>query len=129
LKSDSGTIAPLIAIYLSLLVLAIIGSSAVVTALIAGNRVQGVADMAILYAHDRAVTNGVPSRSQLVEEVREFLSGAESARRLSIVAMNTNVDGDESSLELCARYQNPLGIGLDSAIICRSANAKSFVIQ
>jgi len=102
LKSDSGTIAPLIAIYLSLLVLAIIGSSAVVTALIAGNRVQGVADMAILYAHDRAVTNGVPSRSQLVEEVREFLSGAESARRLSIVAMNTNVD--EMSLHWsCAR--------------------------
>ena len=128
MKSDSGTIAPLIAIYLSLLILSIIGSSAVVTVLIAGNRVQGVADMAILFAHDRAVTNGVPGRPQLVEGVREFLSEAESARRLSIVAMNANVQGDESSLELCARYQNPLGVGVDSAIICRNSSAKSFLL-
>ncbi len=128
LKSDKGTIAPLIATYLSLLILAIIGSSAVVTALVASNRVQGVADMAVLYAHDRAVTNGMPNKNLLVAGVGEFLRSAESAKRLEIVAISAAVESAESSLELCARYQNPLGVGINSAVICRSSRAESFLI-
>ena len=117
-----------VATYLSLLILAIIGSSAVVTALVASNRVQGVADMAVLYAHDRAVTNGMPNKNLLVAGVGEFLRSAESAKRLEIVAISAAVESAESSLGLCARYQNPLGVGINSAVICRSSRAESFLI-
>lgn len=128
MKSDSGSVAPLVATYLALLILAILGSSAVATALIAGNRVQGVADMAVLYAHDRAVTNGMPNKNLLVAGVDEFLRSAESARRLEILAISASVQSSESYLELCARYQNPLGVGIDSAVICRSSKVESFLM-
>lgn len=127
-RLEEGTIAPLVAIYLSIILLAVIGSVAVITALIASNRVQGVADMAILYAHDRAVIVGVPSQAELSRQVALFLRAAPSAERLVIVSASAQVSAETSTLRLCARYQNPLGIGLNSAIICRESKAKSFLI-
>ena len=41
---------------------------------------------------------------------------------------NRQLNADTSTLRMCARYQNPLGIGIDSAIICRESKAKSFVL-
>ena len=41
---------------------------------------------------------------------------------------NRQVNADTSTLRVCARYQNPLGIGIDSAIICRESKAKSFLL-
>jgi len=127
-RLEEGTIAPLVAIYLSIILLAVIGSVAVITALIASNRVQGVAEMAILYAHDRAVIADVPSQAELSRQVALFLRAAPSAERLVIVSASAQVSADTSTLRLCARYQNPLGIGLNSAIICRESKAKSFLI-
>lgn len=127
-RSEKGTIAPLVAIYLSIILLAVIGSVAVITALVASNRVQGVAEMAILYAHDRAVTAGVPSQAELSRQVGLFLQAAPSVQRLVIVSAAASASADTSTLRLCARYQNPLGIGINSAIICRESKAKSFLI-
>jgi len=128
-KSDRGTIAPLIAIYLAIILLSVFGSVAVVTALVAANRVQGVAEMTVLYAHDRAVENGVPDQALLRPAAAKFLSLAPSVRKLSIIGFNTRVDFESSKLRLCARYINPLGVGVDSAIICREASARSFIID
>jgi len=128
MKSDRGTIAPLIATYLALILLSVFGSVAVVTALVAVNRVQGIADMAILYAHDRSVTAGIPNQAQLSHEIALFLQKAPSAQRLVILSTAVRVKAETSTLRMCARYQNPLGIGVDSAIICRESKAKSFLV-
>jgi hypothetical protein len=128
MKSDRGTIAPLIATYLALILLSVFGSVAVVTALVAVNRVQGVADMAILYAHDRSVTAGIPNQALLSNEIVLFLEKAPSAQRLVIVSATAQVNADISTLRMCARYENPLGIGVDSAIICRESKARSFLL-
>jgi len=102
-RLEEGTIAPLVAIYLSIILLAVIGSVAVITA-------------------------GVPSQAELSRQVALFLRAAPSAERLVIVSASAQVSADTSTLRLCARYQNPLGIGLNSAIICRESKAKSFLI-
>jgi hypothetical protein len=128
MKSDRGTIAPLIATYLALILLSVFGSVAVVTALVAVNRVQGVADMAILYAHDRSVTAGIPNQALLSNEIVLFLEKAPSAQRLVIVSATAQVNADISTLRMCARYENPLRIGVDSAIICRESKARSFLL-
>lgn len=129
LRSESGTIAPLIASYLALILLVILGSAAVVMALVAANRVQGVAEMAILFAHDRSVELGVPEPNELRYQSGNFLSVAPSAQKLELVQFDTRVLADRSTIRLCARYRNPLGVGIDSAIICREASAKSFLIE
>ena len=129
MKSDRGTIAPLIATYLALILLSVFGSVAVVTALVAVNRVQGVADMAVLYAHDRAVENGVPDQVLLRSAAAEFLSLAPSVVKLSVLSFNTGVDSESSNMRLCARFINPIGIGIDSAIICRESSAQSFLVD
>ena len=128
MKSDRGTIAPLIATYLALILLSVFGSVAVVTALVAVNRVQGIADMAILYAHDRSVTAGIPNQAQLSHEIALFLQKAPSAQRVVVVSAAARVNADTSTLRICARYKNPLGIGVESAIICRESKAKSFLL-
>ena len=92
-------------------------------------RVQGVVDMAVLYAHDRAVKNGVPDEALLRPAAAEFMSLAPSVRKLSVTGFSTNVDYETSKLRLCARYINPLGVGVNSAIICREASARSFLID
>ena len=128
IRSDKGTIAPLVAIYLSIILLAAFGSVSVIAALVASNRVQGVADMAILYAHDRSVTAGIPNQAKLSYEIALFLQKAPSAQRLVIVSAAAQVNADTSTLRMCARYQNPLGVGVDSAIICRESKAKSLLL-
>ncbi|NQV92223.1 MAG: hypothetical protein HQ484_00880 [Candidatus Aquiluna sp.] len=42
--------------------------------------------MAILYAHDRSVTAGIPNQAKLSNEVVLFLQRAPSAQRLIIVS-------------------------------------------
>jgi len=127
-KSEAGTIAVLVATYLSIILVAIFGSAAVVAALVAANRVQGVAEMAVLFAHDRSVELGVPDSAELTVELEQFLSLAPSAHALELVAVDSYVTGAVSTVRICARYLNPLGVGIDSAIICRESRAESFLI-
>ena len=128
IRSDKGTIAPLVAIYLSIILLAAFGSVSAIAALVASNRVQGVADMAILYAHDSSVTSSIPNQAKLSYEIVLFLQRAPSAQRLIIVSAAAQVNADTSTPRMCARYQNPLGVGVDSAIICRESKAKSLLL-
>ncbi len=128
MKSEAGTIAVLVATYLSIILVAIFGSAAVVAALVAANRIQGVAEMAVLFAHDRSVELGVPDSAELSVGLQQFLSLAPSAQALELVAVDSYVTGAVSTVRICARYLNPLGVGIDSAIICRESRAESFLI-
>lgn len=125
---DSGSITPLLATYLASMLLCILGFSSVATAMLAGHRIQGVADYAILYGHDRSVRAGKPQEDQLRIQVRNFLASAESARRLELIDSRVWTKDEVSHIELCARYRNPFGIGADSMVVCRRAAAKSFLI-
>ena len=126
--SDRGSIAPLVAGYLALILLTLIGSAAVGVTMIATNRVQQVADAAVLYAHDRSITRGVPSSAALNVHLERFLNGAVSAQRLEIVNHRIFASGAISNLELCARAVNPLWES-HQILVCRSARAESFVIH
>ena len=128
MKSETATIAVLVATYLSIILVAIFGSAAVVAALVAANRVQGVAEMAVLFAHDRSVELGVPDSAELTVELEQFLSLAPSAQALELVAVDSYGTGAVSTARICARYLNPLGVGIDSAIICTESRAESFLI-
>lgn len=123
---DSGTIAPLIACYLALLVMVILLSSNVVSAMAFSHRVQGVADAAVVYGHDRSLLAGIPQRTTLRSQVNNFLSNAPSAKRLDIVVVNITTAGPKSELELCAQLEYPLSLG--SGVVCRSATAQSFLL-
>lgn len=125
---DQGSIAPLIATYLSILLLSVLGFSLVATAMLAGNRIQGVADYAVLYGHDRSIRAGIPQEQKLNSEIKKFIAQAESAERLEITLVNTSVEGEISNVRLCARFKDTLGLGFASMIICREASAKSFLI-
>jgi hypothetical protein len=126
-KGDTGSIAPLVAGYLALILLTILGSAAVGVSMIAVNRVQAVADAAVLYAHDRSITRGIPSENNLLARSREFLVTAPSAKRIGIVGVQVSVSGAVSELELCAQVQNPLNLGAIS--VCRIARAESFIVR
>jgi hypothetical protein len=127
IQSDSGSIAPLVAGYLALIILTILGSAAVGVSMIAVNRVQAVADAAVLYAHDRSITRGIPNQTALLARSKEFLANAPSAKRISIESVSVRVSGAISELELCAVVQNPLFPARQS--FCRVARAESFVIR
>ena len=127
MRGDSGSIAPLVAGYLALILLTILGSAAVGVSMIAVNRVQAVADSAVLYAHDRAVTRGLPNQDLLLARSREFLASAPSAKRIGVVGVRVSVSGAISELELCAQVQNPLNLGAIS--VCRVARAESFIVR
>jgi hypothetical protein len=127
MRGDSGSIAPLVAGYLALILLTILGSVAVGVGMIAVNRVQAVADATVLYAHDRAVTRGVPNQGLLLSQSREFLATAPSAKRIGVVGVQARVSGAISELELCAEVQNPLNLGVIS--VCRIARAESFIVR
>ena len=71
--SDRGSVAPLIAGYLALILLAAFGAVAVGAGIIAGHRIQGVADFAVLYSHDRSVVAGIPDSSSLKLQLQDFL--------------------------------------------------------
>ena len=127
MRGDSGSIAPLVAGYLALILLTILGSTSVGVSMIAVNRVQAVADAAVLYAHDRAVTRGVSNQGLLLSKSREFLATAPSAKRIGVVGVQVRVSGAISELELCAEVQNPLNLGVIS--VCRIARAESFIVR
>ena len=127
MRGNSGSIAPLVAGYLALILLTILGSAAVGVSMIAVNRVQAVADAAVLYAHDRAVTRGVPNQGLLLSKSREFLATAPSVKRIGVVGVQARVSGAISELELCAEVQNPLNLGVIS--VCRIARAESFIVR
>jgi hypothetical protein len=127
MSGDSGSVAPLVSGYLALILLTILGSAAVGVSMIAVNRVQAVADAAVLYAHDRAVTRGIPNHELLLARSREFLATAPSAKRIGVVGVQVRVSGAISELELCAEVQSPLNLGVIS--VCRIARAESFIVR
>jgi hypothetical protein len=127
MRGDTGSIAPLVAGYLALILLTILGSAALGVSMIAVNRVQAVADAAVLYAHDRSITRGIPSKNNLLARSREFLAAAPSAKRIGILGVKVSVSGAVSELELCAQVQNPLNLGTIS--VCRTARAESFIVR
>jgi hypothetical protein len=125
--SDRGSVAPLVAGYLALILLAAFGAVAVGAGLIAGHRIQGVADFAVLYSHDRAVVAGIPEVSALRRELQYFLNWASSAQSLEIVVAEIAAADEVSELRLCARYREVI-FGLDSYLICKNSRAKSYLV-
>jgi hypothetical protein len=125
--SDRGSVAPLIAGYLALILLAAFGAVAVGAGIIAGHRIQGVADFAVLYSHDRSVVAGIPDSSSLGLQLQDFLGRASSAQSLEIVVAEIAVVDEVSQLRLCARYREVL-FGLDSYLICKNSRAKSYLV-
>ena len=126
--TDRGSLAILIAGYLALILTLFLGGYAVAIGLIAQNRIQGVADSALLYAHDRAVTKGVPNPEKLAWAISHFLEHAPSAKQLVILSVDSAVTGVKSTIVLCARHQDPIGQYL-AGRICRQANAESFLVD
>ena len=125
--SDRGSVAPLIAGYLALILLAAFGAVAVGAGIIAGHRIQGVADFAVLYSHDSSVVAGIPDSSSLKLQLQDFLGRATSAQSLEIVVAEIAVVDEVSQLRLCARYREVL-FGLDSYLICKNSRAKSYLV-
>ena len=89
--------------------------------------VQGVADFAVLYSHDRTVVAGIPEVTALRRELQYFLSRARSAQSLEIVVAEIAAADEVSELRLCARYREVL-FGLDSYLICKNSRAKSYLV-
>jgi hypothetical protein len=127
LATDSGTIAPLVAGYLALILLTLFGSAAVGVTMIATNRVQGITDATVLFAHDRSVVRGIPNQNQLRENAARFLATAPSAKRIKVLNYQIVAQGAVTELTLCAGVQNPLW-ALGEITICRSARAESFIV-
>ncbi len=125
---DRGSVTPLLATYISFILLAVLGFASVATAMLAGHRIQGVSDSAVLYGHDRSVRAGKPQEAALQNQVEEFLNTAASARQLEIVSSSVWEEGEVSHIRLCARYRNPFGVGLSSMVVCRESAAKSFLV-
>jgi hypothetical protein len=128
IAQDRGTIAPLVAGYLALILLAVLGSAAVGVTMIATNRVQGIADATVLFAHDRSVIRGIPNQSRLSEQAASFLAMAPSADRIRVTSYQILAQDTVSSLTLCALVQNPLWV-LGELNVCRSAKAESFIVR
>jgi hypothetical protein len=126
--NDRGSLAILIAGYLGLLLTLFLGGFAVAIGLVAQNRIQGVTDSALLYAHDRAVTKGTPNLEKLESAVDIFLTNAPSVQQLEVISVATEVNGVKSSLTLCARHLDPIGRYLPG-VICKSARAESFLVE
>ena len=125
-RQDSGTIAPLVAGYLALVVMAILLGANVISAMAYSHRLQGLVDAAVIYGHDRALRAGIPNQALLSSNVRNFLESAPSARRLELAVVNPRVRGSRSELELCAVFDYPLALG--SGVVCETAVAESFLL-
>lgn len=126
--NQRGSLAILVAGYLSLLLTLFIGSSALALGLIAQNRIQGVADAAVLYAHDRAATKGIPDPKKLSSSVANFLSLAPSAQQLEIRSVEVSVEDMTSVLVLCAEHSDPMGLFIIGEI-CKTSKAESFLVD
>lgn len=126
--NERGSLAILVAGYMALILTLFIGGFAVAMALISQNRIQGVVDSAILYAHDRAAVRGVPNPDKLQQAAASFLSNAPSAKQLELLSFETSVAGVKSTLVLCASHIDPMGKYL-AGKICKAANAESFLVH
>ena len=85
MKQERGSLSVLLAGYLALAVLLGVSMAAVGISLVAKNRIQAVADSAVLYAHDRAARKGIPDQVKLQDAVVKFLALAPSAKQLQVV--------------------------------------------
>ena len=126
--NQRGSLAILVSGYLALLLLLFMGGFSLALGLIAQNRIQGVADAAVLYGHDRAVMRGVPDPKKLSVAVSNFLASAPSALQLEISSVQTGVMDNVSNLSLCATHRDPMG-WYKLGVICKSAQAESFLIN
>jgi len=145
LSSDRGSVAPLgIALLLGLIAM-ILGLAAAGHAALTGNRVQTLADAAILYAHDRLAASDSsasnpastdpsasnPSASnpstQLDQHLRRYfeLAGPLTGYQLNYSAEATP---EASRIRLCVMWQNPL-TPVAPRELCRTAVAKSFEVS
>jgi hypothetical protein len=127
--SDRGSLSILLAGYLALAVLIFVGLGATGLSLLSQNRVQAVADSAVLFAHDRAVKKGIPNSAKLQQNLGVFLTSAPSAQQLNIRSIEIAAVGLESRLRLCANYKDPIGLAAIWGEICKSASAKSFLVD
>jgi predicted benzoate:H+ symporter BenE len=126
--TERGSLAILVSGYLALTLTLFLGGYSVALGLISQNRVQGVADSALLYAHDRAVTKGVPEKRKLDEALATFLRTAPSATQLEVASFDTSVSGVQSTLVLCALHSDPLQRILVGRI-CKQSKAESFLVD
>ncbi len=126
--TERGSLAILVSGYLALILTLFIGGYSVALGLIAQNRVQGVADSALLYAHDRAVTKGVPNERKLTEALTTFLRTAPSAAQLEVASIETSVIGVQSTLVLCALHVDPMQ-KIMVGRICKQSKAESFLVE
>lgn len=127
--SDRGSVLPLLAGYLAILLLSSFGTAAVISAESLGVRLQGIADAAVLAGHDAANHRGIPDQGTLNQYVREFLATAPSVKRVRFTKVSVSVTGEISEVTICAFWQEMLGV-LDAkyAQVCRFAQAKSFAV-
>ncbi len=126
--TERGSLAILVSGYLALILTLFIGGYSVALGLIAQNRVQGVTDSALLYAHDRAVTKGVPNERKLAEALATFLRTAPSAAQLEVTSFDSSVSGVKSTLVLCALHIDPMQRILVGRI-CKQSKAESFLVD
>lgn len=124
--SQRGSLSVLVAGYLALILYLVIGGSALALSLISQNRIQGVADSALLYGHDKAQSKGVPIQDKLEDSIIWFLETAPSAKQLRILSVGVSVSGRTSSLELCAEHRDLMG-WFPLGRICKISRAESFL--
>ena len=123
---DSGTIAPLVAGYLALVVMVFLMATNVLATLTFASRLQGLTDMAVVYAHERSLRVGRPQVAEFREQLAHYLSNAPVARDMRLEVVNVKTSGNRSTLELCAEIRFPLAPG--SGVICQTASAESFLV-
>ena len=135
LSSDRGSVAPLgIALLLALIAM-ILGLAAAGHAALTGNRVQTLADAAILYAHDRLVagdssasnTSATNPSTQLDQHLRRYFELAGPLSRYQI-SYSAEATPEASRIRLCVMWQNPLALAAPREL-CRNAVAKSFEVS
>ncbi len=124
--SDRGTIAPLLAGYLALLVLTFLLATYVIATMTFASRLQGVVDLGAIYAHERSLRVGQPKGLEYRDALAHYLANAPAAKAMAIEVMNLRISGAKSTLKLCAVFEYPLAVG--SGVICRSATAESFLL-
>lgn len=125
-RFDSGTIAPLVAGYLALVLMVFLMATNVIATLTFASRLQGLTDMAVVYAHERSLRVGRPQVAEFREQLSHYLANAPVAKDMRPEIINVKTLGTRSTLELCAGIRFPLAPG--GGVICRTASAESFLI-
>ena len=124
---EEGSVLPLVAGFLSIVILATLGTSAVISAEILGVRLQGIADAAVLAGHDASNQTGQPQKAELDESLQQFLANAPSTKRITLRSVSVKTTGQVSQVTLCATWSDQLqALNRKFAEVCRTAEAKSF---